>query len=325
MADASRRATIFWAFAAIYIIWGSTYLGIQIAVRELPPLILAGGRFTVAGVVIFLWARSQGEAMPAASVWGTGALLGTLFFVLGNGLVVWAEQRVPSGKTALLASTSPLWTVMLDSALAGWRRPPWRVLVGVILGFTGLLLLAAPNAASGEARVPLIGVAALLVASIAWSVGSVYSHVRRLPGSPAMVTAVKMLGGGAQLLVLSLLAGQWRDFHAASVSWRVWAAFVYLIVFGSIIGFTAFTYLLRVSTPQKVATSSYVNPLVAVLLGWAFAGESITSRTILAGAVILGGVLLIRLPGRSTTPDESTDVGSLDTGEFPAPAIPRDR
>ena len=325
MADGSRRATIFWAFAAIYLIWGSTYLAIQIAVHHLPTLILAGGRFAVAGAVIYLWARSQGEPNPPVAVWGMGAMLGTLFFVLGNGLVVWSEQRVPSGKTALLASTSPLWTVVIESAIAGWRRPPWRVLVGVCLGFTGLLLLAAPNAASGEATVPFIGVVALLVASIAWSIGSVYSHLRQLPASPAMATAVKMLGGGGQLLLLSLHVGEWRDFRAAEVPWSAWVAFVYLIVFGSIIGFTAFVYLLRVSTPQKVATSSYVNPLVAVLLGWAVAGESITSRTMIAGAVILGGVLLIRLPGRSVTPEVVTDVGSLDTGEYPAPNAPRDR
>jgi drug/metabolite transporter (DMT)-like permease len=313
----STRTKIFWAFAAIYVIWGSTYLGIQIAVRTMPPFLLAAIRFFTAGTLIYIWARVNGEQRPPATVWRMAALLGTLFFVLGNGLVVWAEQRVPSGKTALLASTSPIWTVLLESAIAKWKRPPTRVILGVALGFAGLLLLAAPGGSAGES-VSWSGLVALLLASFAWALGSVYSHHRHLPASPAMATGMKMIGGGLQLAVLALVVGEWDRLAASRVTWQAWAALGYLIVFGSIIAFTAFTFLLRVTTPQTVNTSSYVNPLVAVFLGWALAGETVTGRMLAGGLVIVTSVLLIR---SASAPNvlEPAEVGTLDTGEFPIP------
>ncbi len=313
----STKTKIFWAFAAVYLIWGSTYLGIQIAVKTMPPFFLAAVRFLSAGAIIFAWARLNGEPNPPAAVWRMAALLGTLFFVFGNGLVVWAEQHVPSGKTALLASTSPIWTVLLESAIAGWKRPPTRVILGVALGFAGLLLLAAPGGSSG-ASVSWTGLLALLLASLAWAIGSVYAHHRHLPASPAMATGMKMLGGGAQLALIGLVAGDWQRLALTRVSWQAWASLAYLILFGSIIGFTAFTYLLRVTTPQKVNTSSYVNPLVAVLLGWALAGEEVTGRMLVGALVIVTSVLLIRSAG-SPHVAEPAEVGTLDTDEFPVP------
>jgi drug/metabolite transporter (DMT)-like permease len=310
----TQRAKIFWAFAAIYLIWGSTYLGIQIAVRTMPPFFLAAARFLTAGALIYAWARFSGEPSPPLRTWRTAALLGTLFFVFGNGLVVWAEQHVPSGKTALLASTSPIWTVVLESAIARWRRPPARVLAGVALGLAGLILLAAPDA--GGERVSWMGLAGLLLASFAWALGSVYSHHRHLPASPSMATGMKMLGGGAQLALIALLTGEGDGLSMATVSPSAWAALAYLIVFGSIIGFTAFTYLLRVTTPQKVNTSSYVNPLVAVALGWALAGETVTGRMLIGALITVTSVLLIRSAG-SPHVAEPAEVGTLDTDEFP--------
>jgi drug/metabolite transporter (DMT)-like permease len=303
----TTRTKIFWAFAAIYLVWGSTYLAIQIAVKTMPPFFLAATRFLVAGGLIYAWARLQGEPNPPARVWRIATLLGTLFFVFGNGLVVWAEQRVPSGRTALLASTSPIWTVMIESAIAGWRRPPARVLLGVAFGLGGLILLAAPSD-GGAQSVSWVGVVGLMMASLAWAAGSVYAHHHHLPASPAMATGMKMLGGGAQLALLGLVAGDWERLGVANVSPAAWLSLIYLIVFGSIVGFTAFTYLLRVTTPQKVSTASYVNPLVAVVLGWALAGEMITGRMMVGAMVIVTGVLLIR----SASPPDAPEIGAAD-------------
>ncbi len=319
MKPAPNRALVFWAFAAIYLIWGSTYLGIQIAIETMPPFLLAAARFLLAGAMLVAWARFQGEALPDWASWRTAAILGALFFVLGNGLVVWAEQHVPSGRTALLASTSPIWVVVLESALDRWRWPPVRVLAGIGLGMVGLALLASPNVGEASGAVSVGGILALLVASIAWAAGSVFAHRHHLPASPVMATGMKMLGGGAQLALVALVAGETRTFSLGQVSAESWAAFVYLVTFGSIIGFTAFAYLLRVTTPQMVGTASYVNPLVAVFLGWSLASETVTAKMLVGAVISLGGVVLIGLPVRRVPEPLEDEVGTLETGEFPVP------
>ncbi len=311
------RTRIFWAFAAIYLIWGSTYLGIQVGIETIPPFLLGATRFLVAGGALVLWARLRGEPFPAASVWRAATILGGLFFLFGNGLVVWAEQHVPSGRTALLASTSPIWTVMLESALDGWRRPPARVMAGIGLGMAGLFLLAAP--AAGSESVAVSGILALLGASIAWATGSVYSHRHHLPASPTMATGMKMLAGGGLLAIVALVTGEGGRLHLAAVSPASWFALIYLCIFGSIIGFSAFTYLLRTTTPQLVGTSAYVNPLVAVFLGWALASEAVTSRMMVGALVSLSGVVLIRWGSREPPAPEEADVGTIETGDFPVP------
>jgi len=304
----------FWAFAAIYLIWGSTYLAIRWAVESMPPFFLAALRFLLAGGVLYLWARWRGEPRPKAGTWAGAAGLGTLFFVLGNGLVVWAEVRMPSARTALLASTSPIWTALIEGFAAGGRFPAPRVIFGVVLGFGGLVILASPQAHVAD-TVPISGLLALLAASAAWALGSVISHHRHVNASPAMATGLKMLGGGIQLALISLVLGEWGAVAAAQVSWEAWAAVAYLVVFGSIIGFTAFTYLLRTTTPQMVATSAYVNPLVALLLGWSLGGEQVTSRMVLGAAVVLASVLLVRWLGRPAQV-EGGDVAVVETGEW---------
>jgi drug/metabolite transporter (DMT)-like permease len=309
----SRRSAIFWAFAAIYVLWGSTYLGIQVALETIPPFTLGASRFLIAGGLIYLWARGRGEPAPERSSWGLATLLGTLFFVLGNGLVIWAQQHVPSGRTALLASTSPIWMVVIESGLDGWKRPPARVIAGIALGMTGLTLLARGGEGPGGA-ISIGGVLALVGASVAWAIGAVISHRRHLPASPAMATGMKMLAGGALLSVLSIGSGEAGRFEVGRASAESMVAVGYLVVFGSIIGFTAFTFLLRESTPQMVGTASYINPLVAVFLGWALAGEQVTGRMLLGAAVSLSGVVLIRWP-RRTDPVPAEEVGTLETGD----------
>ncbi|MBM4185750.1 MAG: hypothetical protein FJ206_00420 [Gemmatimonadetes bacterium] len=315
MTDGGRRAKIFWAFAAIYILWGSTYLAIQVAIATMPPFLLAGVRFVIAGGVLLLWALLQREPLPAIRVWGHAALMGTLFFVLGNGLVVWAQQHVPSGRTALMASTSPIWTVVFESLLDR-RKPNPRVVVGIALGLAGLALLTTRSA--GPDPVSLGGVVALLGASMAWAAGAVYSHRHHLATGPAMATGIKMLGGGAQLLLFALLIGEGSALDLGQVSAASLVATGYLVVFGSIIGFTAFTYLLRESTPQMVGTSAYVNPTVAVFLGWALAGEPVTGRMLLGAVVSLSGVVLIRWPTAIAVRVDEPEVGG-ETGEFAVP------
>jgi drug/metabolite transporter (DMT)-like permease len=289
------RALIFWSFAAIYIVWGSTYLGIRIIVEAVPPLFASASRFLVAGSVLWIVARARGAPAPERALWPRAFVLGGLFFLIGNGGISWAETRVPSGLTALLAATTPLWTVVIESAHDGWRRPPLRTIAGVLLGLAGVAILVAPGEVLGGEHADLLGAIAISVASVGWAAGSVASHRLHLHPDPALGTAMKMLAGGVLLTVAGLAAGEWPRLLASSITPRVIAAWVYLVLFGSLLGFSAFNYLLRVTSPAKVSTSGYVNPLVAVILGWLFLSEPISERTLLAAAVIVGGVLLIRL------------------------------
>ncbi|MGQ0702076.1 MAG: EamA family transporter [Gemmatimonadales bacterium] len=285
---------VFWAFAAIYILWGSTYLAIRVVVLEAPPLLAAGSRFLVAGAILYGWARRSGTPAPGVRVWAYGLGLGALFFLFGNGGVSWAETRIPSGLTALLAATSPLFTAVFESARVGWKRPPLRVGAGILLGLLGVALLVAPGEFIGGRHADLLGAAALTAAALAWAGGSVASHAVPLHESAPMATGMTMLGGGTLLVLAGLLAGEGSRLGPAIFAPKVVIAWLYLIVFGSLVGFSAFVYLLRVSTPQKVSTSAFVNPLVAILLGWLLLGEAVTPRILLAGASILTGVVLIR-------------------------------
>lgn len=290
-----NRMAIFWSFAAIYVIWGSTYLAIRVLVAAVPPLLAGGTRFLVAGAILYAWARLRGAPAPERRLWAPAALLGGLFFLVGNGGVSWAETRLPSGLTALLAATSPLFTGVFESARGGWRRPPVRVVLGIVAGLGGVALLVAPGEFIGGGHADLAGAAAITLAAMGWAAGSVASHAVPLHPSPALSTAMKMLTGGALLVGAGLLFGEGNRLSMARITPEAIFAWCYLIVFGSLIGFSAFTYLLRVTTPQRVSTSAFVNPLVAVLLGWAFLGESVSPRTLVAASIIVGGVMLIRL------------------------------
>ncbi len=207
------------------------------------------------------------------------------------------KTRVESGLAALLAATSPVWTVALESAFGGWKRPPLRVLAGVLLGLAGVAVLVAPGEFIGGAHADLAGAGAIGLAAVGWAAASVISHGHTVHPSPEMATAMKMLAGGALLAALGLATGEAAEFHPLAYSAKAWLAWGYLVVFGSLVAFSAFTFLLRVTTPAKVSTSAYVNPLVAVLLGWALLGEAISPRTLLAALVIIAGVVLVRLAG----------------------------
>jgi drug/metabolite transporter (DMT)-like permease len=287
------------AFAIVYVIWGSTYLAILFAIETLPPFMMAGVRFLLAGSLLYAWSRFVNDAArPGRAQWRATAVVGTLLLLGGNGLVVWSELRIPSGVAALLVGTVPCFMVLLDWLRPGGLKPSGRVVLGLILGLTGLAWLVGPDSLMGGGRADVLGVVAVVFASFSWAAGSIYSRQAEMPSSPFLSTGMQMLCGGAALLVVSVALGEPWHFEPAGLSLRSFVGFLYLVVFGSIVAFSAYIWLLRVSTPARVSTYAYVNPVVAVLLGWAFADEALTLRMLIAAAVIVSGVALITLSPR---------------------------
>lgn len=302
MPEHASRSRIIAAFAAVYLIWGSTYLAIRLAIDSVPPFVMAGVRFTIAGGALYLWARSRGAPPPTRRNWIGALVIGVLLLTTGNGAVVWSEQRVPSGLTALLVATVPVWTVVIVWLVGTGERPRGRTVLGLLVGLAGVALLVAPGELAGGTRVDPLAALVLMGGSISWSIGSVWSPRAGLPRSPQLATAMEMLCGGGGLLLAGLVSGEFASFDPGAVTGRSLLAVLYLIVFGSLIGFSAFVWLLRVSTPARVSTYAYVNPAVAVLLGWALAGEALTGRTLLAAGVIVAGVVLITSAGARGAP-----------------------
>ena len=303
-----RRATrgqVIAAFVALYVIWGSTYLAIRFAIETLPPFLMAGVRFVIAGLTLFVWARVRGARAPSVRQWGAAALIGGLLLLGGNGAVVWAEQRVPSGIASLLVATVPLWMVLVDWLRPGGRRPALGVAAGLLLGMVGLALLVGLDDLRGGGGVDLLGALVLTLGSMSWAIGSIAAKHIELPSDPLAATGLEMLCGGVLLLVLAALTGQFGAFHASAVSVRSLVSLGYLITFGSLVGFTAYIWLLGVVAPAKVATYAYVNPVVAVLLGWAFASEPLTARMLVAAAVIIAAVALITVAQSRAAPSRS--------------------
>jgi len=287
------RAKILLAFLAIYIIWGSTYLFIRFGVETLPPLMMAGARFLVAGSLLYGWNRRHGLPPPTMPQWRSATIIGALLLLVGNGGVTWAEQIIPSGVTALLISTSPIWFVVLDWIWFGAARPAGKVVAGLALGLSGIAWLIGPDKIFNGGGFPLAGILVLMLATISWAAGSLYSRRASLPSSPFMATATEMICGGALLLLVSTLTGEpWR-LDPAAVTLKSLFAVGYLTLFGSLVGFTAYVWLLRVVSPARVSTYAFVNPVIAVFLGWTLGGEELTARMGLAALVIVGGVVLI--------------------------------
>ncbi len=288
------RGRLIAAFAAVYIIWGSTYLAIRFAVETLPPFLMAGARFAIAGGILLAWGRIRSpSAGPTRLDWRTGFVSGLLLLVGGNGGVVWAEQRVPSGLTALLVAIVPLWMVLLDWLRPGGRRPPGLVFAGLGLGLGGLALLVGHDALHAHGEIDVVGAMVLVLASLSWAAGSLFTKHAPRASSGGNGAATQMVAGGALLLAAGLVSGELARLDLAHASSRSLLGFLYLVTFGSLIGFTAYVYLLAHTTAAKAATYAYVNPVVAVILGWAIANEPVTMRTMLAAAVILAGVAII--------------------------------
>ena len=314
------RARVIAAFLAVYVIWGSTYLGIKFAIETLPPFLMAGTRFMTAGVILYLWSLRDQTAprVRSAAEWGWATLVGALLLFGGNGGVVWASYRVPSGVIALLIAVTPIWMVLLEWASPRGRRPSGAVLAGLLLGTVGLVLLVSARGAGPSGRVDPLGALVVLLASLSWATGSLISRTSRLPRSPVASTAMQMLGGGALMTVAGLLLGEARGFDPGAVSARSALAWLYLMTFGSLVGYTAYIWLLGHVSAAKAATYAYVNPVVALLLGWALASEPVTGGMLLAAAVIIGAVALITV-GR-TRPAPGACPEALATGEHEVPA-----
>jgi drug/metabolite transporter (DMT)-like permease len=300
---APSSALVILAFAAIYLIWGSTYLAIRIGIESFPPLLLAGVRHSLTGLTLYVIFRWKTGVRPTLTHWRTAAVTGILLLFVGNGGVCVAEGTVPSGVAALLVATVSLWIVLIDWLRPGGTRPMPRVVAGILLGFAGLALLVGPAHLGGSGRIDPRGSAILVVASLAWASGSLYSKHGSLPSSPFLGVAMQSLTGGIALCVAGFFTGEFSAFHLPAISLRSWLALGYLIVFGSGLGFTAYIYLLKNTAAVRVGTYALVNPVVALFLGWLFVGESITLRTVIAAAVILTAVLLvITAPHRGPEP-----------------------
>lgn len=294
-------AGILAAFAAIYLIWGSTYLAIRFAIETLPPFLMAGVRFLVAGGILYGFARARGLAKPTPRQWGGAAVVGGLLLLGGNGGVVWAEQYVASGLVALVVATEPLWVALFDWLRPGGGRPSRPTVLGMLVGFAGVFVLVGPEGATGTG-IAWLPALVVLFAGGSWALGSIYSLRAPLPPSPLVATGAEMLTGGALLAVAGLVHGDVAAFDPAAVSLRSLLAMGYLIVFGSLIAFSAYVWLLRVASPSRAATYAYVNPVVAVFLGWLLAGEPLTPRIGVAAALVVAAVVLVTMgkaPGAS--------------------------
>ena len=303
------RAQLLLAFLAIYVVWGSTYLGIRYAVDSMPPFLMAGSRYLVAAALLGAWILVRNARRPATNSpeatsvratsgerlihWRDATIVGALLLVGGNGAVSWSAHRVPSGVAALLICGTPAWMTVLDWARPGGRRPTRRVSFGLMLGVLGMAVLIGPDRLAGGGRVDPLGAAVLLLGSFCWAAGSIYSRQARLPSEPLRATVMQMVAGGALLLLLGTLMGQARGFSFDAVTPVSWAAWIYLVICGSLLGYTAYVWLLQHAPAAHVATYAYVNPLVAVALGWAIASEPVTPRILAAAVVIVGAVALV--------------------------------
>ncbi len=301
------------AFAAIYFFWGSTYLAIKYAIETLPPFLMAGARFLTAGSILYVWARlSKDYEKPSFAHWRTSFIVGTLLLMGGNGGVVLAQHYIPSSLAALLVATEPFWIVLLSWFWLGGNRPNWKVALGLLIGFLGVYLLiggqgAGSTAESGTGQI--FGAFLVIGAAFCWALGSMYGVRATTPKSSLLTSGMQMLSGGLVLTVVGSVAGEWTKFSVADVSTNSWVALIYLIIFGSIIGFTAYSYLLKVALPSQVATYAYINPVIAVFLGWMIAGETLTTQMLIGAGIIVGSVALI-------TSNNNTKAGELEKPEI---------
>ena len=284
------------ALSAVYLIWGSTYLAIRFTVETIPPFVSAAFRFIVSGACLYTWRRFAGDPKPTAVEWRSAAKVGIFLLLGGNGGVVWASQFIPSSLAALLVATVPLWMVVIDSARPGKQRPSIAAVTGILIGFGGVVLLIR-FATSDPLVLNLFGTTAVLFASLSWALGSLYARTAKLAAAPLLATGMEMFGGGVALLVIATVLGEWNQLDIDAISAHSALALAYLTAVGSA-AFVAYVWLLRVAPTPLVSTYAYVNPLVAVLLGYFLANEPMTGRTLFAATLIIGSVVLVSAPKR---------------------------
>ena len=287
------RSALILAFGAIYVIWGSTYLGIRVAVESIPPFLMAGSRFITAGTILFAGLGLRGTPWPTRAQWRDHTIVGVCLLLGGNAVVAWAEQTVPSGLTTLILGGSPLFMVLMEWLRPGGTKPSGMLWLGFTVGLAGLFILLGPGALPDGVRPPAFSVIALLLTSFFWWGGSLFGKHAKSGASPLVAAAVQMLTGGTVMTLVGLLLGESSRLDVAAIPARAWFAWSYLVTAGSLIAFPIYIWLLKNSTPARVSTYAYVNPLVAVALGWAILDEPVTPRIALAAAVIISAVALI--------------------------------
>jgi drug/metabolite transporter (DMT)-like permease len=292
-----RAWKVLLAFAIIYFVWGSTFLAIRVGVREVPPFLLAGMRFFAAGIVLYAWMRAKGTPSPTGREWASASLLAVLIFVMDYGLLFWAEQRVPSGIAAVMMATIPVFMTLAEILVLRTQRLTLRLGFALLIGIGGVAVLVGREAGFGEKPIDTSGEIALLVAGVSWSLAAVLTRKLRLPESKVMSSGAQMLAGGILLTLTAAMLGEFRGFHVEAVSIKAWLALTYLIVAGSIVGFTAYVWLIHHESPTKVGTYAYVNPVVAVLVGYFLGGEALGARTVVGTLLVLVSVVVI-----TTTP-----------------------
>lgn len=317
-----RTVHVVLAFAAIYLIWGTTYLAIRLAVETIPAFLMAGVRFLVAGALAFAFLRARGVPLPARIHWRSAFAVGGLMLLGGNGFVTWAEQEVPSGIAALVVATVPMWMTLMDWLFAGGRRPDRRTAAGLVLGFIGIGMLIGPRLFVETAGIGLASWVILFLAPILWSAGSLYSRRAALPENVFMSTAMEMLAAGFLLLLAGFVTGEGQRLDVGAITSRSLLATLYLTIFGSIVALTAYIWLLKTVDAARVATYTYVNPVIAVFLGWLVLSETVTAQMLIAVAVIVVAVVLItaRRPGEAVAGEAVAGEGK--DGRVPVPTVP---
>ena len=287
------KTKIWIALLALYIVWGSTYLAIRFSVETIPPFLHAALRFVISGAILFTWRRLAGDTPPTWRNWKSTAIVGTALLLGGNGLVALAERTVPSGIAALMISTSPFWLVLFESVRIR-SKPNWLTVLGLILGFSGVFILIGPaEITGGEGSIDRFGAIMLLLAPIFWSMGSIYARGADMPKSNLLGTGMEMLMGAVALFIMSVITGELNGFSFAQVSTRSWLGLLYLITFGSLVGFVSYGWLLQNAPISLTSTYAYVNPMVAVFLGYFLAGEELSGRILIASIIIVGSVIMI--------------------------------
>ncbi len=290
------KLRIWMALIALYITWGLTYLAIRFAVETIPPFLMAGTRFLISGAILYGLQRARGDSPPSRIEWRAAAIVALFLLIGGNGGLTWAEQRVASGIAALLVGAAPLWMALIDAVRPGGQKPNLLTAIGLILGFVGIMLLIDPALLrENNKMMDPVGVGVLFLAAIAWAIGSLYNRNAKLPPSPLLGTGMEMLAGAAGFFVLASFTGEWNRLDLAAISPRSQWGFAYLVVFGSLVGFTSYIWLLRVAPTPLVSTYAYVNPLIAIFMGYFLAQEPLTLRILLAALIIVGAVALINI------------------------------
>ena len=307
-----RAWKVLLAFAIIYFVWGSTYLAIRVGVREVPPFLLAAIRFLIAGAILYTWMRMKGTPSPTVREWSGASLLAILIFVLDYGLVFWAERRVPSGIAAVMMATIPVFMSLSEILILKKQQLTIRLAAALLVGIAGVAVLVSRSANFGDAPIDTLGAGALIVAAMSWSIGSAITRRLPLPSDKAMSSGAQMFAGGVLLTLTAVAFGEFHGFSLRAVSAKAWFALAYLIVAGSIIAFTAYVWLIHHESPTKVGTYAYVNPVVAVLLGYFLGGEAIGVRTIVGTLLVLVSVIVITAfpVNKSTTSEVKASVAA---------------